>query len=170
MVTSKDIARGLHDVLSSLASPTLQKIHLELDVGVIAAPGGRDLQVQDVPPGADADAALHEDLHAILTRAIFAHLTHATIVLTSRRKMPKDSGNAEGLVEGVLALLRALFTPWRRTRCGGRDIATLVGGIWGSGKYFGAVDTGACEETCWLSGQMDKYAENPLLARLGHSV
>ena len=121
----------------------------------------------DDDPDADADAALHEDLHAILARPIFAHLTHATIVLTSRREMPKDSGNAERLVEAALALLGALFAPWRHTRGSGRDIATLVGGICGSGKYFGAVDTGAGEETRWLAGEMGKYAENPLLARLG---
>ena len=110
---------------------------------------------------------LYEDLHAILTRPIFAHLTHATILLTSRRKMPKDSGNAERLAEAALVLLRALFALWRHTRGSGRDIATLVGGIWGSGKCFGVVDTGAGEETRLLSGQMDKCAENPLLARLG---
>ena len=64
---------------------------------------------------------------------------------------------------GFHALLRTLFAPWRRTR----GLARLVGGVWGSGRYVGAVDAGAGEELCWLTGRVEKYAGNHLLAGIG---
>ena len=161
MVTSRDITQGLHDVLNSLASPSLQTMRLELDVGVVATSSGRDLQVEDVTSG--ADAIDHHALHAVLARPAFARLSRATIVLTSRRRLPKDAGRAEGLPEALLALLRTLFAPWRCAR----GLARLVGGVWGSGRYVGAVDAGAGEEFCWLTGRVEKYAENHLLAGIG---
>ena len=63
----------------------------------------------------------------------------------------------------LLALLRTLFAPWRCAR----GLARLVGGVWGSGRYVGAVDAGAGEELCWLAGRVEKYAENHLLAGIG---
>ena len=164
VVRSRDIMQGLHDILSSLASPTLQTIRVKLDVDDVVVPSGDGYQVQDVASDAKADAVLRKALHVVLSRPVFAHLTGATIILTTYHETPKD---ARHLVEAILALLRALFAPWRPTRRGERDIATLVGGVWGFGRYCGAVDAGVGEETRWLSGEMDKYAENPLLASLG---
>ena len=156
MVTSRDITQGIHDVLISLASPSLQTMRLELDVGVVATSSGRDLQVEDVTCG--ADAIDHHALHAVLARPVFTCLAQATIILGSL-----DAGFPEDVSEALLALLRTLFAPWRRTR----GLARLVGGVWGSGRYVGAVDAGAGEEFCWLTGRVEKYAENHLLAGIG---
>ena len=156
------IQQAVHNILASLTSPALERIRLELDVGVVVAPSGQDLRFEDALADLDVDpdASKYAEMYAVLARRAFMPLARggATVVLTSRRKLP---ANVRNMALGFVALLRALFAPWRA-----RGVVRLVGGVRGSGRYVGVVvESGA--DPRWVEGWLRKHARNHLLAELG---
>ena len=152
-ITSDKITQQLHDILSVLSILTLQSLRLELAAQSVITPSGSDLQVQDV--ASDADINQYEDLHAVLARPIFTHLTNATIIVISRYTRTEDAIPKKGLPVDLLALLRMLFAPWCYTRAHTR----FVSSSWNSGEYAGVVSTCSDEEVRWVAGQGKKDAE-----------
>ena len=162
VVSSDDLRQELCNILASVTSPALERIRLELDVGVVLAPSGQDLRFEDALADLDVDpdASKCVEMHAVLARPAFMPLARggATVVLTSRRKLP---ANVRNMALGFVALLRALFAPWRA-----RGVVRLVGGVRGSGRYVGVVvESGA--DPRWVEGWLRKHARNHLLAELG---